>query len=279
MTRSLVHAPELLGAYPFVPLADDAAICYPLPNGAPSTSLPALLALPRLRTLSIQDTHLGDSGWAHADVKAPLHTLELGTCPHETPRASETHTARILVHPSIASCPTLTTIALSTPVSLPSAPATPAHIRTHPQAHGPPCAQTDSRFATLTALRIDPHFPVCAPGGTSESPLARTLDSLAGSPLSTVSIRCFGDDVPDVCTELAQLLGARAPGVDFLGALEEVNVHVVPDGCCAGDGGAAFEDEAGALDLLRACCGAVRLAGVLAAAVVCAAPVAAQACV
>lgn len=109
------------------------------------------------------------------------------------------------------------------------------------------------------------------------SPLARTLGALSASPISSVRIRCFGDDVPDVCAELAAVLRARGtpPAAStheqpFFGALEEVGVQVLCDGGAdEEDDGRAdppFEDEEGCVEVLRACCGAVRLAGVLAVA-------------
>lgn len=288
IARSLSFAPELLGSFPFVPVADDASARYPLPSAIPPPRLPSLLGLPHLRTLSIRDTHLGDPLWASVDVKAPLHTFELGACAQEAPDASQAHTERILAHPGIAGCPTLSSIALSTPVTLPPPPPSTAGATTQNTgstgASARACA--DKRFAALTALRIDPHFPLYSPAGTEESPLARTLASLSTSPISTVSIRCFGDDVPDVCAELAHVLRARGrAGADcaegYFDALEEVGVQVLADGgdglndCGATDAGAdvpgVFDDEDGCVDVLRACCGAVRLAGVLAAVAACAA--------
>ena len=289
IARSLSFAPELLGSFPFVPVADDASARYPLSFTTTALRLPSLLRLPHLRTLSIRDTHLGDPLWASVDVKAPLHTFELGACAQEAPDASQAHTERILAHPGIAGCPTLSSIALSTPVALPSPPpstAGPAPTQHTGSTGATPRACTDKRFAALTALRIDPHFPLYSPAGNEESPLARTLASLSASPISTVSIRCFGDDVPDVCAELAHVLRARgragAGRADgYFNALEEVGVQVLADGgdglgdCGAADVGAdvpgVFDDEDGCVDILRACCGAVRLAGVLAAAAVCAA--------
>jgi hypothetical protein len=105
IARSLMHAPELLGAYPLIPISDDSQDVFPPSPISPNLCLPELLALPNLRSLSIQDTHLGDAKWKDAPVSALLDTLVLGApCAFAQPAAVQEHVEDLLSNPALGAC-------------------------------------------------------------------------------------------------------------------------------------------------------------------------------
>ncbi|KAJ7434751.1 hypothetical protein B0H11DRAFT_2258036, partial [Mycena galericulata] len=72
ISRSTIHAPELVGKYPFVPLVRGDEDIPDHPVLGSELSLPSLLSIPSLRQLTIRDTHLGDPRWASAPVACRL---------------------------------------------------------------------------------------------------------------------------------------------------------------------------------------------------------------
>ncbi|KAJ6590546.1 hypothetical protein DFH09DRAFT_1026598 [Mycena vulgaris] len=222
VSRSTVHAPELVGKYPFVPLVrgDEDIPDHPL-LGA-ELSLPSLLSIPSLRQLNIRDTHLGDPRWATAPVVCRLEVLDLGSCAHEPDGPNQLALSRIMsaVGPSLAS------VSLAT--ALPSKPATPLpHLR---------------------QLHIAPFFPV--------ADVSDTMAALAGSPIEALSVQCFADDVADTCGALAEFLSLRvARGPAFYGKLTRIDVSVT------GAPGVDDEDADAATQRLQDFCRDLRLTG------------------
>ncbi|KAG5722449.1 hypothetical protein E4T56_gene2953 [Termitomyces sp. T112] len=198
ITRSKLHAPELESVYPYVPLVlgdDDIPDHHILGS---ELSLPSLLRIPTLKKLTIRDTHLGDSRWTTVPVACRLEVLDLGSCYHETEEFNGLCTERIMA----AVGPTVNEFSLTTSVS-------------------------DTVFATpavtplprLRKLHISPFFPV-------ES-VVDTMSNLAGSPIESLSMQCYEDDVVDVCSALEDFLSLRVErGPDFYKKLARIDVSV-----------------------------------------------------
>ncbi|KAG6879834.1 hypothetical protein C0992_010792 [Termitomyces sp. T32_za158] len=198
ITRSKLHAPELEGAYPYVPLVlgDDDIPDHPVIGS--ELSLPSLLHIPTLKKLTIRDTHLGDNRWTTIPVACRLEVLDLGSCYHETEEFNRLCTERIMA----AVGPTVDEFSLTTSVS-------------------------DTVFATpaatplprLRKLHISPFFPVDS--------VVDTMSNLAGSPIESLSMQCYEDDVVDVCSALEDFLSLRVErGPDFYNKLARIDVSV-----------------------------------------------------
>lgn len=198
VTRSRLHAPELEGVYPYVPLVmgDDDIPDHPVIGS--ELSLPSLLHIPTLKKLTIRDTHLGDNRWTTIPVACRLEVLDLGSCYHETEEFNRLCTERIMA----AVGPTVDEFSLTTSVS-------------------------DTVFATpaatplprLRKLHISPFFPVDS--------VVDTMSNLAGSPIESLSMQCYEDDVVDVCSALEDFLSLRVErGPDFYNKLTRINVSV-----------------------------------------------------
>lgn len=163
--RSALHAPELVGAYPFIPVLvdDDDIPAHPLLGN--KLYLPSLLCLPTLRVLRIRDTHLGDERWATTPVACKLDVLEIGSCCDESPDFNRICAERIVD----AVAHTVTELHLSSPLSYD--PRAMRHLR------------------RLRRLRLSPLLPV-------ES-LVETLSSLSRSPVSQLVLECHEDDLTE----------------------------------------------------------------------------------
>ncbi|ESK86541.1 hypothetical protein Moror_9812 [Moniliophthora roreri MCA 2997] len=203
VSRSVMHAPELHGVYPYVPLVSDDHVIPDHPVLGSDLYLPALLRIPTLRELTIQNTHLGDPRWATEPVACRLEVLDLGSCCHEDEYSNSKCIQRIMT----AVGRTVGEFSLTTSVS-------------------------DTVFAKPTAtpmqrlrkLHISPFFPV--------DDVVDTMANLAGSPIESLSMQCFEDDVVDVCTAIEEFLSLRVErGPNFYGKLSRIDVSItVQDG-------------------------------------------------
>lgn len=198
ISRSKIHAPELEGVYPYVPLVFGDEDIPPHPVLGSELSLPSLLRISTLRKLTIRDTHLGDNRWATTPVACRLEVLDVGSCYHENEDFNRICTERIMA----AVGQTVDEFSLTTSVS-------------------------DSVFATpsitplqrLRKLHITPFFPV-------ES-VVDTMSNLAGSPIESLSMQCYEDDVIDVCSALEDFLSLRVErGPEFYDKLTRIDVSV-----------------------------------------------------
>ncbi|KAJ7484694.1 hypothetical protein FB451DRAFT_90132 [Mycena latifolia] len=192
ISRSTMHAPELVGKYPFVPLVrgDEDIPDHPLLGS--ELSLPSLLSIPSLRQLTIRDTHLGDPRWASAPVLCRLELLDLGSCAHEPESPNRLAIERIMS----AVGASLSSFSLATALSPPPTP-----------------------LPKLRTLHISPFLPA--------ADAVDALAALAGSPIEALSMRCFADDMGDACAALAAFLRMRADrGPAFYGKLARIDVDV-----------------------------------------------------
>ncbi|KAK0232475.1 hypothetical protein EDD85DRAFT_774778 [Armillaria nabsnona] len=171
-TRSALHAPDLVGVYPPVPLVTGDSDIPAHPILGNDLSLPSLLRLTGLRTLSIKDTHLGDARWDTEQVCCQLERVDLMGC------CEEGWTERIMARVGR----TVGEFGLSSPVK-------PASVK---------------GLASLKKLRIGEYFPV--------DDVAETLSVFADSPIERVEMECFEEDVVDVCTELEGWLRGKGEG-------------------------------------------------------------------
>ena len=198
ITRSRVHAPELDGVFPFIPLSvNDEDIPSHSVYGS-ELSLPSLLQISTLRKLTIRDTHLGDERWTTAPILCRLEFLDLGSCYHEDESFNTRCTERIMA----AVGPTVDEFSLTAAVS--------NSLFSEPSA---------TPLRKLRKLHISPFFPVDS--------VVETMSNLAGSPVEGISVQCFEDDVVDICTELEKFLNLRVErGCDFYHKLKRIDISV-----------------------------------------------------
>lgn len=198
ISRSKMHAPDLNGVYPTVPLVigDEDIPDHPMLGS--ELSLPSLLRIPTLRNLFIRDTHLGDERWATTPVACRLEVLDLGGCCHETEDFNRVCTERIMSTVG----PTVDEFSLATAVC-------------------------DAVFAKpnvtplqrLRKLHITPFFPLDS--------VVDTMTNLAGSPIESLSMQCFEEDVVDACSALQDFLSLRVErGTPFYEKLARIDVSV-----------------------------------------------------
>ncbi|KAF9003250.1 hypothetical protein BDQ17DRAFT_1355811 [Cyathus striatus] len=207
ISRSKLHAPELVGVYPYIPLVVDD---YDIPNHpilGSDLRLPSLLRIPSLRKLAIRDTHLGDENWTTTEVACRLQVVDLGSCYHENEDFNRSCTERIMsaVGPSVDEF-SLTTAVSETLFAKPSI----------------------TPMQRLRKLHITPFFPVDS--------VVETVSNMAGSPIENLSMQCYEDDVVDVCNALEEFLTVRAErGPDFFSKLQRIDVSItsVDDSCPA----------------------------------------------
>ncbi|KAJ6631177.1 hypothetical protein B0H10DRAFT_1773786 [Mycena sp. CBHHK59/15] len=232
ISRSTLHAPDLVGQYPYVPLVlgDDDIPDHPL-LGA-DLSLPSLLRIGSLRTLTIRDTHLGDPRWASTPVACRLEVLDLGSCAHAPEDVNRACTERIMA----AVGPTLDAFSLATPISAP---------------------RPDAALPRLRRLHISPFFPVDG--------VVDTIAALAGSPIEALSLQCFPDDVVDVCGALEEFLSLRvARGPAFYDKLTRIDVSVSASDAFAVVSGDDAAERAAATQRLQDFCRDLQLASKIA---------------
>ncbi|KAL1746020.1 hypothetical protein HDZ31DRAFT_62583 [Schizophyllum fasciatum] len=235
VTRSRQHAPELVGAWPYVPVVTGDHDVPPHPTLGDDLYLPSLLRLPSLRRLTVRDTHLGDPRWVSTPPACRLEMLDLSAPPECAPTNRDVERIMAAVGPTVAE------FSLTTAVCEPK------------------FAEKDTPLRRLRRLHIAPTFPV-------ES-VVETVAGLAGSPIEDLSLRCHEDDVVDVCEALHDFLSMRAErGAGFYDSLQRIDVSVAPseDDAAA----AADEDEirerVEATEKLQAFCRQLRLEAMVA---------------
>lgn len=198
ISRSQMHAPELEGLYPTIPVVINDDDIPDHPKLGSELSLPSLLLIPTLRELHIRDTHLGDSRWSTTPVACRLQIVDLGSCYHESEEFNSLCTERIMS----AVGRTVDEFSLMTAVS-------------------------DATFAKPSAtplprlrkLHISPFFPVDS--------VVDTVSNLSGSPIESLSMQCYEDDVVDLCSALEEFLNLRVErGPNFYEKLSSIQVTV-----------------------------------------------------
>ncbi|PSR76198.1 hypothetical protein PHLCEN_2v8621 [Hermanssonia centrifuga] len=174
-----MHAPELLGSYPFIPVVagDDDLPAHPLLGF--DLSLPSLLRIPTLRVLRMRETHMGDQRWCNTPALCKLDVLEVGSSCYESPDSNRVFAERILqnIGNSVKE--------LSLSSSLASA-----------------LSPVGGALPSLRQLRITKLFPL--------EYLAETLSALSHSPIELLSIECHEDDIEDMCYALEDFLNLCA---------------------------------------------------------------------
>ncbi|KAL1695217.1 hypothetical protein GGG16DRAFT_86482 [Schizophyllum commune] len=230
VTRSRQHAPELVGAWPYVPVVTGDHDVPPHPALGEDLFLPNLLRLPGLRRLTVRDTHLGDPRWATTPPACRLEMLDLSAPPDCAPSNRDVERIMAAVGPTVAE------FSLATAVCEPR------------------FAEKDTPLRRLRRLHIAPTFPV-------ES-VVDTVAGLAGSPIEDLSLRCHEDDVVDVCEALHDFLSMRAErGSGFYDSLQRIDVSVAPseDDAAAAADETEVRERIEATEKLQAFCRQLRL--------------------
>lgn len=178
ITRSQVHAPDLFGT--LIPTVIDDVDVEDHPIVGSALSLPSLLRIPTLQALRIRDTHLGDRRWESVTCLAPISVLDLGTCCHVSPEVGGTYVEAIVRN--VAKTSPVNRLAIATGFE-----------------------QTEFQHLTplknLRHLELTSFFPIDG--------VVETLSTLSGSPLETIVVQCFNDDVEDLCESLETFLNER----------------------------------------------------------------------
>lgn len=198
VTRSAMYAPDLAGVSTYVPLATadadiPAPLCPALPEGTP-LSLPSILLLPTLKRLALKDTHLGDARWGSVTPRCRLEVLDLGACAHEEEAVNSACTARIVG----AVGDSLNEVGIGSAIGGADDDAVPTPIATSPSNSTDAAPQP---LASLRRLHISPFFPL--------ERVVDTMSALAASPVESVRIECFAEDVVDVCARVEEFLTLR----------------------------------------------------------------------
>ncbi|KAI8980679.1 hypothetical protein BD414DRAFT_103545 [Trametes punicea] len=204
ITRSAMHAPDLVGARPFVPVVKGDEDIPDHPTLGRELRLPSLLRLPTLKKLRIRDTHLGDPQWECMPVYCSLEVLDLGSCYHESNDYNRVCTERIMgnIGHTVDEC------------ALSAALTSQAFARAkHPE----------KPLKKLRKIHLTPLFPV--------ENVVDTLATLSDSPVESLSVQCHEDDVVDMCSALEDFLNLRAERGEkgFYQHLNEINVMTVRD--------------------------------------------------
>ncbi|KAI8980611.1 hypothetical protein BD414DRAFT_101815 [Trametes punicea] len=204
ITRSAVHAPDLVGAHPFVPVVKGDEDIPDHPILGRELRLPSLLRLPTLKELRIRDTHLGDPQWECMPVYCSLEVLDLGSCCYESNDYNRVCTERIVgnIGHTVDEC------ALSTALTSQA-----FALAKHPE----------KPLKKLRKLHLTPLFPV--------ENVVDTLATLSDSPIESLSVQCHEDDVVDMCSALEDFLNllAERGKKGFYQHLNEINVMTVRD--------------------------------------------------
>ncbi|KXN84488.1 hypothetical protein AN958_12463 [Leucoagaricus sp. SymC.cos] len=205
ITRSELHASDLQGV-PYIPLVRGDMDVPDHPLLGSQLRLPSLLRIPTLRKLTIRDTHLGDEHWSTTPIACRLEVLDLGSCYHENEDFNRTCTERIMA----AVGPTVDEFSLTTAVSNDKLFAKPSK----------------TPLQKLRKLHITPFFPVDS--------VVETMSNLAGSPIETLALQCYEDDVVDVCSSLEEFLALKLErGAEFYEKLKRIDVSVTAAGYSA----------------------------------------------
>lgn len=199
-----MHAPELIGAYPFVPVVSGDEDTPPHSLLGSELSLPSLLQLPTLKKLRIRDTHLGDTRWSITPVRCSLEVLDLGSYYLESPDFNRVCTERIIGNVGH----TVDEFSLNTSIS-------PDVFELNKSQQAP--------LKRLRKIHLTPLFPV--------ENVVDALTTLSGSPVEQLSVRCHEDDVVDMCTALEDFLNLRVERgqTSFYERLSEITVSTVRD--------------------------------------------------
>ncbi|TCD69977.1 hypothetical protein EIP91_005566 [Steccherinum ochraceum] len=182
IARSVIHAPELVGAYPFVPVVAGDANIPDHPLLGAELSLPSLLRLPTLKSLRIRDTHLGDPRWSTTPACCSLQVLDLGSCCHESPEFNRTCTERIVGNVGHS----VSEFSLATAISADCLAA---------------AKDEQTPLKRLRKIQLTPLFPV--------ENVVDTLSALSDSPIEQLSVKCHEDDVVDMCSAVEDFLNLR----------------------------------------------------------------------
>jgi hypothetical protein len=85
---------------------------------------------------------------------------------------------------------------------------------------------SETPLQKLRKLHITPFFPLDS--------VVETISNLAGSPIESLSMQCYEDDVVDVCNALEDFLTIKLDrGPEFYQKLTRINVSVTPAGYSA----------------------------------------------
>ncbi|PCH33821.1 hypothetical protein WOLCODRAFT_94261 [Wolfiporia cocos MD-104 SS10] len=204
VARSRLHAPELLGAYPSVPIVDNDDDIPEHPLLGCELRLPSLLRLSALKRLRIRDTHLGDPQWACTPVHCSLEVLDLGSCYYESTDYNRICTERIMANVGH----TVDEFALNTALT----PQTFEYAK-----------HKEAPLKRLRKVHLTPLFPV--------ENVVDTLTTLSGSPIEELAVQCHEDDVLDMCSALEDFLNLRAERGEqaLYQHLTEITVRTVSD--------------------------------------------------
>lgn len=200
IARSQIHAPDLLGTLVPAVIGDDDIEDHPVVGSA--LSLPSLLQIPTLQQLRIRDTHLGDRRWANAACLAQLSVLDLGSCCHVSPEVGRTH-VEVIVR-NVARASPINRLAIATGLE---------QIEIQHSA---------TPLPSLRHLELTSFFPIDG--------IVDTLSTLSGSPIETVAVQSFNDDVEDLCESLEAFLSQKVErGPDqFHQHLKNLFITLVP---------------------------------------------------
>lgn len=174
IARSQIHAPDLLYRTIIPTVVGDGDI-EDHPAVGSELSLPSLLQIPTLQQLRIRDTHLGDPLWETVTCLAPISVLDLGSYCHVSPEVKSSHVGKIIKNVAGTSPITRLTIAAGLEQTIP--------------------------LRSLHRLELSSFFSV--------DRIVDTLSTLSGSPIETIAVQCFHDDVEDLCEELETFLNER----------------------------------------------------------------------
>ncbi|TDL24621.1 hypothetical protein BD410DRAFT_96843 [Rickenella mellea] len=218
IARSAIHAPELHGIYPYVPIVHGDATVPPAPYPiCDMLRLPALLRIKTLRKLRIRDTHLGDPLWddaawevgmSDASTIAPLEVLDLGACALESPAFNERCTMRILSN--VRS--TITSFAVSGGMATGIPSSDVLQVNPLSAVVVPTLRTAGTHLATTARPTNRPSLPLLKTLHLtpllSPSALAPTLaqPQFALSPVHTLACTFHPDDAADGCAALAEFL-------------------------------------------------------------------------
>lgn len=197
ISRSVCHADDLI-CNPDIPVVvgDEDIPDHPILGS--ELALPSLLRIPSLRKLALRDTHLGDERWTTTPVACRLEVLDLGSYVHTDEDFNSMCTQRIMS----AVGPSVDEFSLATTVS-----------------DNLFAKSTDTPLRRLRKLHISPFFPVDS--------VVDTVSNLAGSPIESLSLQCFEEDVVDVCSALEGFLSIRVErGPQFFDKLKRIDVTV-----------------------------------------------------
>lgn len=222
-----MHAPELVGAYPYVALViGDENIDSHSVFGH-ELWLPSLLRLRRLRKLVIRDTHLGDSRWTTTPVHCQLEVLELGGY-H---MASEDYNRACINRILSAVSTTVRELSL-----------------------GPMVTITDVArpLNNLAKLRLSLYFPL--------GNIVEALATFARSPIEYVEVQVWEDELVDVCKHLKEFLCTKIKrGARFYQELTQITISVTPTDVYSKAKQAELNERAGARRHLEELCTELKL--------------------